>query len=159
MAAITFEDIRGAFKEMTRGVLEENKDRSVIKLLNTTIKTFEKVVKAMDTFLKKNGVDVGKAYDESKSKAKQLLGKGKDLITEAKEKGVLRTAKDSALTATSKLSETFSSWKEKLTGPPEEDKESESENKEDNKDKEKPRASYPPKGGTAKIKKQNNPKI
>lgn len=28
-----------------------------------------------------------------------------------------------------------------------------------NKDKETPRASYPPKGGTAKIKKQNNPKI
>ena len=27
-----------------------------------------------------------------------------------------------------------------------------------NKDKETPRASYPPKGGTAKIKKQNNPK-
>ena len=137
MAAITFEDVRGAFKEKTRGILEENKDRSVIKLLNATIKTFEKVVKAMDAFLKKNGVDVGKAYDESKSKAKQLLGKGKDLITEAKEKGVLRTAKDSALTATSKLSETFSSWKEKLTGPPEEDKESEGENKEKKEDKEK----------------------
>ena len=129
MAAITFEEILGAFKEKTRSVLDENKERSVVKLLNTTIKMFEKVVKTMDKFLKDKNIDVGKAYDESKSKAKQLLSKGKDLMTDAKEKGVLKTAKDSALTATSKLAETFSGWREKLTGPPEEDTQEESKEK------------------------------
>lgn len=128
---ITFTEMLGGVREYGRNVMEKNKDRSVTKVLNSTIKSIEKMLKAFDSFLKKNDIDVGKAYEGARGKAKELLEKGKGLFSEAKEKGALKTAKEKGLTLASKASDMFSSFKERFTGPPEEEEAQEGQGEQD----------------------------
>ena len=64
-----------SFGEIGGELKQENKDTSVVKLLDKTIGMLDKAMKAMDRFLKKKGIDVGKLAEDGKSKGKSILDK------------------------------------------------------------------------------------
>lgn len=117
MASLT-KELWDNFKEATSIIFDINKERPVVKLLNTTVGSLENILKGIDVFLKSHGVNVEKVYDKSKDKAKSIVDSAKDKLKEAKEKGYINTAKD----IKSNIKDKFKGFFEKDTGPPEENK-------------------------------------
>lgn len=116
--AETFDSLLKQFREVTNKKIEDNKDRSSIKLLKRTVKSLETVLATLDKFLKSKNIDVGKAYEASKKKATSLAEASKKIMQETKEKGLKATLTGKALDIKSKLSNVFASDTEKASGPP-----------------------------------------
>lgn len=115
--ADNFKELWSSFKDVTNKTVERNKDTSVVKIVTKTIESLEILINSLDVFLKKKGIDLGKAYSVSKTKSKSLLDKAKEEISRVKSIGVKATALD----VTSKLSDKFKGFFDKETGPPEEE--------------------------------------
>jgi len=92
--ADNFKELWNSFREVTNKTLERNKDRPVLRLLNTTVKSLEGILKAIDVFLKEKNIDVGKLYESSKDKGKSLLDKSKTFIENTKKTGLKATSID-----------------------------------------------------------------
>ena len=100
---------------------QENKDTSVVKLLDKTIGMLDKAMKAMDRFLKKKGIDVGKLAEDGKSKGKSILDKIRTTKTGEKVglfKGLMEKGKD----IKSDLKDRYDKYNESNTAPPDGEK-------------------------------------
>lgn len=115
-----FKDLRASFKEATSSVYNQSKERSVGKLIESTLKSLEKVLSVIDTFLKSKNIDVKQTVTKAKTFGKGLLGKGNKILDDVQDKGLLKTLKDSALKAKAAVSDAYSKYTEKDTGPPKE---------------------------------------
>lgn len=117
--ADNFKELWNSFREVTNKTLERNKDRPVLRLLNTTVKSLEGILKAIDVFLKEKNIDVGKLYESTKDKGKSLLDKSKTFIENIKKTGLKVTTAN----IISKVKDKFTDFTEKETGPPNENEE------------------------------------
>lgn len=118
--AATFSEILGAFKDLGKSVYKENQERSAVKILKSTVKSLESVLKAMDAFLKKKNIDVGEMVNKGKEFKDSLLDKTTKFLKDSKDKGLKDTIKQRSGEVKTKLSDKFSSLKQKIVGPPKE---------------------------------------
>ena len=116
--AATFSELFSAFKDLSKTVYDQNKDRSAVKILKSTVKSLETVLKAMDAFLKKKNIDVGAMVDKGKEMKDSLLEKTTKFLKDSKDKGLKDTIKQRSSDVKTKLSDKFSSLKQKIVGPP-----------------------------------------
>ena len=97
-----------------------NKDTSVVKLLDKAIGTLSTAVSAMDKFLKRKGVDVGKLYNDGVGQGKSLLDKLKTNKAGEKvslTKGLIERGKDIGST----IKDTYKKFTDSKTAPPDEE--------------------------------------
>ena len=125
--AATFSELFSAFKDLSKTVYDQNKDRSAVKILKSTVKSLETVLKAMDAFLKKKNIDVGAMVDKGKEMKDSLLEKTTKFLKDSKDKGLKDTIKQRSSDVKTKLSDKFSSLKQKIVGPPKDSTEASSD--------------------------------
>lgn len=100
---------------------QENKDTSVVKLLDKTIGMLDKAMKAMDRFLKKKGIDVGKLAEDGKSKSKSFLDNIR--TTKSGEKvGLLKGLVEKGKDIKNDLKDRYDKYNESNTAPPDGEK-------------------------------------
>jgi LAS superfamily LD-carboxypeptidase LdcB len=102
--------------ETTSVIYKRNKDRSVVKLLDSTVKSLENIMTIIDKFLKSKNVDIGKMANQAKDKGKSILEASNVLVTDVREKGGKQVFSD----IKTKISDKFKAFTNNTeTGPPE----------------------------------------
>lgn len=114
-----FSDLMSSLREVTSSTVKKYDSSNIVKFLKTNIKSLENILKTIDKMLKVRNIDIGDMYEQTKSKGKSLLDKGKKLFSETKEKGFLAMAKEKTLGIKSKLTSLFKDSNETGTSPPE----------------------------------------
>ena len=115
-----FKDMFTELKQVTTASIKEHENNPGIILVKKVISTLDSVLKIMDKYLKKNGIDAGKIVESGKEKAKSLYESGNNLYQESKKNGITATAKKAALNTVGKIRDALKS-DETDQGPPPED--------------------------------------
>lgn len=113
-----FEELLVSFKDLGKVTLERNKERSAVKMIQSTVKTLETVLKAMDAFLQKKGVNVSDLYAKGKAQGTSLLGRAKAFLDESRTQGIGSTVKGRVADLRGKLSDKYKAFSDRMTGPP-----------------------------------------
>ena len=115
--AKSFKDMLAELKRVTATSIKEHQNNTGVILVKRVIGTLDSVLKVIDKYLKKKGIDVGEIAEAGKSKAKSWYESSKDLYKESKENGIAATAKKTALATAGKIREAFKS-DDTNQGPP-----------------------------------------
>lgn len=114
--SVSPKELLANLRETTATLYNRNKERSVIKVLDSTVKSLETLMKVIDKFLKSKNVDLGKLASQAKDQGQSLLDKSNTLISSVKEKGFKQTFTD----VRTKISDKFKGFTQgTVTGPPE----------------------------------------
>lgn len=120
LAKVLFESI----KESTLAYKEKNKNTSVVKLLDKAIDSIDTAIKAMDAFLKRKNVDIGKLYNDAKNSSKGFIERARESLEKNKsseEGGLFKGLTNKGLEVGSSLLERFGKFKTSGTEPPKEE--------------------------------------
>ncbi len=109
------------FKDQTNAFVTKNKDEEAIIFIKSTISTFETMLKAIDVFLKKKNIDVGKAVDTGKDAIHKASNVVKNVSKEAANSSLGKKLIDKGAQAASKVRSLFSKSDNKDTAPPDSD--------------------------------------
>jgi len=111
-------ELIGEFKDQTNAFINKNKDEEAIVFIKSTISTFETMLKAIDTFLKKKNVDVGKAVETGKDVIHKASNVAKNVAKEAANSSLGQKLKSKGEEAYSKVKSLFAKSDNKDTAPP-----------------------------------------
>lgn len=115
-------DLYDSVKDLSKGFIDKHRDRSAFKLIEKTIKSLKDTLDALDAFLKTKGVDVGKAADQAKDKAKSAYDKAKAFVTN-KDIDLKTKITSAGVGLFDKVKELIPGKDKQDTGPPEDDEE------------------------------------
>lgn len=121
------QDLLSSLRDATSTVFKKHESSNAVKFIKTSINKVDSIIKTLDKMLKKRNIDVGAYAKKTQEKGKELLGKGKTLVGEIKNKGFLNTVKEKGIELQSKLTGMFKDQNETGTSPPEEGREEKKE--------------------------------
>ena len=111
-----------SFQQATMDYLGKNSDNGVLKFLKSSVSTMERLLRAIDTVLKEDGIDVKGSLEKietyGKEKGKNLFSTISALANKDSRAPALASLKDKALSIKTKIKDQFASDTEGAAGPP-----------------------------------------